>query len=154
MAKATKPKSSARPATATSDWRTDRLEQARAIILSADPAITETLKWRGVPVFELDGILCTGETYKAAVKLTFAKGASLPDPRGLFNASLEGNTRRAIDLHEGDTINAAALKALIKAAVAANRTALAARKKPVSSAALKSPASRAKAKPTKKPGRA
>ena len=86
----------------------------------ADPEVVETWKWRGVPVWEHDGILCTGETYKAVVKMTFAKGASLEDPKGLFNSSLEGNTRRAIDFREGEKINAAALKALIRAAVAMN----------------------------------
>jgi len=93
------------------------------LIHQVDPDVVETWKWRGVTVWEHHGILCTGETYKAAVKLTFAKGASLPDPNGLFNASLEGNTRRAIDLHEGDTINATAFKALIRAAMALNRAA-------------------------------
>jgi len=102
------------------DWRGAALAKVRAVIRQADPAIEETLKWRGVPVWERAGILCTGETYKAAVKLTFAKGASLPDPAGLFNASLDGNTRRAIDIHEGDTIDEAALTALIRAAVALN----------------------------------
>lgn len=96
------------------------LAHVRAIITKADPGITEEWKWR-VPVWSLDGILCTGESYKAAVKLTFAKGASLPDPAKLFNASLDGNTRRAIDLHEGDTVNEKALIALIRAAIAANQ---------------------------------
>lgn len=102
------------------DWRGDMLARARQIIHAADPEIVETWKWRGVPVFEHAGIVCTGETYKAAVKLTFAKGAALPDPAGLFNASLEGNTRRAIDFHEGDKINEKALKALIRAAAEMN----------------------------------
>jgi hypothetical protein len=92
----------------------------RALIKEADPEVVETWKWRGVPVWEHAGILCTGETYKAAVKLTFAKGASLADPAGLFNASLDGNTRRAIDIHQGDKIEAKAFKALIRAAVALN----------------------------------
>jgi hypothetical protein len=105
------------------DWRGEALSRIRAMIHQVDPDVVETWKWRGVPVWEHHGILCTGETYKAAVKLTFAKGASLPDPNGLFNASLEGNTRRAIDLHEGDTINATAFKALIRAAMALNRAA-------------------------------
>ncbi|MFX1726108.1 DUF1801 domain-containing protein [Stenotrophomonas sp. AS1] len=105
------------------DWRGEALSRIRALIHQVDPDVVETWKWRGVPVWEHHGILCTGETYKAAVKLTFAKGASLPDPNGLFNASLEGNTRRAIDLHEGDTINATAFKALIRAAMALNRAA-------------------------------
>ena len=104
----------------TSDWRADRLARIRALIMEADPEAIEELKWRGVPVWSHDGIICTGETYKSTVKMTFAKGASLPDPAGLFNASLEGNTRRAIDFHEGDAIDEKALKALIRAAVALN----------------------------------
>ena len=102
------------------DWRGAALAKVRAIIRQADPQVIESWKWRGVPVWEHAGILCTGETYKIAVKLTFAKGASLPDPAGLFNASLDGNTRRAIDIHEGDAIDEAALAALIRAAVALN----------------------------------
>ncbi|CAN7447245.1 DUF1801 domain-containing protein [Bosea sp. LjRoot90] len=102
------------------DWRGATLAQVRAIIRQADPEIVETWKWRGVPVWEHAGIICTGETYKAAVKLTFAKGASLPDPSSLFNSSLDGNTRRAIDIHEGATIDEAALTALIRAAAALN----------------------------------
>jgi len=105
------------------DWRGEALSNVRGLIRKAAPDVVETWKWRGVPVWEDHGILCTGETYKAAVKLTFARGASLPDPKGLFNASLEGNTRRAIDLHEGDTLNATAFKALIRAAIARNRAA-------------------------------
>jgi hypothetical protein len=102
------------------DWRGAALAKVRAVIRQADPQVVETWKWRGVPVWEHAGIICTGETYKGAVKLTFAKGASLPDPAGLFNSSLDGNTRRAIDIHEGDTIDAAALTALIQAAIALN----------------------------------
>lgn len=102
------------------DWRGATLAKVRAIIKQADPEVEETWKWRGVPVWEHAGIICTGETYKTAVKLTFAKGASLPDPAGLFNSSLDGNTRRAIDIHEGDAIDEAALTALIRAAVALN----------------------------------
>lgn len=102
------------------DWRGEMLAKLRAIVKDADPDVVEEWKWRGVPVWEHDGILCTGETYKAVVKMTFAKGASLPDPAKLFNSSLEGNTRRAIDFHEGDKINAKALAALIRAAVALN----------------------------------
>ena len=102
------------------DWRGDVLGKVRAIITSADPKIVETWKWRGVPVWERDGIICTGETYKAVVKLTFAKGASLSDPSRLFNSSLDGNVRRAIDIREGDKINATALKALIRAAAELN----------------------------------
>jgi hypothetical protein len=102
------------------DWRGEMLARVRALIKEADPEVIEAWKWRGVPVWEHAGIICTGETYKAVVKLTFAKGAALDDPSGLFNASLEGNVRRAIDLHEGDKIDEKALKALIRAAVALN----------------------------------
>jgi hypothetical protein len=102
------------------DWRGETLARLRALIREADPDIVEEWKWRGVPVFEHDGIVCTGETYKAVVKLTFSKGASLEDPAGLFNSSLDGNTRRAIDFHEGEAIREDALKALIRAAVALN----------------------------------
>jgi hypothetical protein len=105
------------------DWRGEMLAKVRALIKQADPEVTEEWKWRGVPVWSHAGIICTGETYKAVVKMTFAKGASLEDPSGLFNSSLEGNTRRAIDLHEGDTIDEKALKALICAAVALNTSA-------------------------------
>ncbi|MFT4180780.1 MAG: DUF1801 domain-containing protein [Rhizobium sp.] len=103
------------------DWRGETLARVRALIAQADPDVVEEWKWRGVPVWSHAGILCTGETYKAVVKLTFAKGASLEDPSGLFNSSLEGNTRRAIDIHEGDKVDEEALKALIRAAVALNR---------------------------------
>lgn len=106
------------------DWRGETLQKVRALIHEADPDVLEELKWRGTPVWSHDGILCTGETYKSAVKLTFAKGASLPDPTGLFNASLDGNTRRAIDIHEGQRIDEAAFKALIQAAVALNTSAV------------------------------
>ena len=102
------------------DWRGETLARIRAIIKAADPEVVETWKWRGVPVWEHDGIICTGETYKNVVKMTFAKGASLEDPTGLFNSSLEGNTRRAIDVREGEKIDEAALKALIRAAIALN----------------------------------
>ena len=114
------------------DWRGETLARIRALIQEADPDVVEEVKWRkpsnptGVPVWSHDGIICTGETYKSAVKMTFAKGASLKDPHGLFNASLEGNTRRAIDFHEGDKIDAPALKALIRAAVELNTSAPAA----------------------------
>jgi hypothetical protein len=111
------------------DWRGETLARVRALIKEADPGVAEEVKWRkpsnsmlGVPVWEHAGIICTGETYKAAVKLTFAKGASLDDPSGLFNSSLEGNTRRAIDFHEGDKIDEEALKALIRAAVSLNKS--------------------------------
>jgi hypothetical protein len=104
------------------DWRGAMLARLRAVIRQADPEIVETWKWRGVPVWERAGIICTGETYKAAVKLTFAKGAALEDPSGLFNASLEGNVRRAIDFHEGDGIDAPALTALVRAAIELNRS--------------------------------
>lgn len=108
------------------DWRGETLARMRALIRQADPDVVETVKWRkptnpnGVPVWEHDGILCTGEVYKGCVKLTFARGAALDDPNGLFNASLEGHMRRAIDLREGDSIDAEAFKALIRAAVAQN----------------------------------
>ncbi|WP_406872481.1 DUF1801 domain-containing protein [Aminobacter sp. P9b] len=112
---------------ALSDWRGQTLARVRALILQADPEVVEEVKWRGVPVWSHAGIICTGETYKNAVKMTFARGASVEDPKGLFNSSLEGNTRRAIDFHEGDTIDEEALKALIRAAVALNTSVLAAR---------------------------
>ncbi|AND91776.1 hypothetical protein ACVIWV_000621 [Bradyrhizobium diazoefficiens] len=102
------------------DWRGEMLGRIRALIKDADPDVVEEWKWRGVPVWEHDGIICTGETYKAVVKLTFAKGAALDDPAGLFNSSLDGNVRRAIDIREGEKINEKALKALIRAAVALN----------------------------------
>jgi hypothetical protein len=108
------------------DWRVETLAQMRALILAADPAMREERKWAkptnsaGVPVWSHGGIVCTGETYKNVVKLTFARGATLPDPTHLFNASLEGNTRRAIDIREGETVNARAFKTLVKAAVAQN----------------------------------
>lgn len=102
------------------DWRGATLARMRALIHEALPDVVETWKWRGVPVFEQDGIVCTGETYKSAVKLTFAKGASLDDPSGLFNASLEGNQRRAIDIHEGEAVDAEAFKALVRAAAQLN----------------------------------
>jgi hypothetical protein len=105
------------------DWRGETLARVRAIVKGADPDVVEEWKWRGVPVWSHDGIICTGETYKSIVKLTFAKGASLKDPSGLFNSSLEGNTRRAIDIHEGEEIDEEALKALIRAAVALNTSA-------------------------------
>ena len=109
------------------DWRGKTLARVRTLIKQADPDVVEEWKWRGVPVWEHAGIICTGETYKAVVKLTFAKGASLEDPSGLFNSSLEGNTRRAIDIHEGDKIDEKALKALIRAAVALNTSSAAKR---------------------------
>ena len=102
------------------DWRGETLARIRKLIKEADPDVVEEWKWRGVPVWSHAGIICTGETYKALVKITFAKGASLDDPKGIFNASLEGNARRAIDFHEGDAIDEEALKALIRAAVALN----------------------------------
>ena len=102
------------------DWRGETLARMRALILSADPAMIEEWKWMGTPVWSHDGIVCTGESYKTVVKLTFAKGASLPDPAGLFNASLDGNMRRAIDIPEGGKLDASAFKALIKSAVALN----------------------------------
>ena len=104
------------------DWRGKTLAHVRALIKQADPEVVEEWKWRGVPVWSHDGLICTGETYKSVVKLTFAKGASLEDPSGLFNASLEGNVRRAIDIHEGDEIDGDAFKTLIRAAAALNRS--------------------------------
>jgi hypothetical protein len=102
------------------DWRGELLARIRAVIKQADPDVIEEWKWRGTPVWSHDGIICTGETYKNVVKMTFAKGASLDDPSGLFNSSLEGNTRRAIDFHEGEEIDEEALKALIRSAAALN----------------------------------
>ena len=104
------------------DWRGKALSRVRSLIKQAAPRVTEEWKWRGVPTWYHDGMICTGETYKKVVKVTFAKGAELRDPAKLFNASLEGNVRRAIDLHEGDTLNAAAFKALIREAVALNKS--------------------------------
>jgi len=104
------------------DWRGKTLSHVRALIKEADPEMVEEWKWRGVPVWYHDGMICTGETYKSIVKLTFAKGAALNDPSGLFNSSLEGNVRRAIDLHEGDDVDGDAFKTLIRAAVALNRS--------------------------------
>jgi hypothetical protein len=104
------------------DWRGETLARVRALVKQADPEVVEEWKWRGVPVWSHAGIICTGETYKNVVKMTFAKGASLADPSGLFNSSLEGNVRRAIDLHEGDEIDEEALKELIRAAVALNES--------------------------------
>ena len=116
---------------ALGDWRGETFARIRALIKQADPDVVETLKWRGVPVWEHDGIICTGEIYKAVVKLTFAKGASLEDPKGLFNSSLEGNTRRAIDVSEGEQIDEEALKALFREAVVLNTArAAGSRKKP------------------------
>jgi hypothetical protein len=116
---AKKAKAKAPPSSA--DWRNETLGRVRAIIKTAAPEAVETKKWRGVPVWEHEGIICTGETYKDKVKLTFAKGAAIKDPSGLFNSSLDGNVRRAIDIGEGDKINEKALKALISEAVALNR---------------------------------
>ena len=104
------------------DWRGEMLSRLRSLIKEADPEIVEEWKWRGVPVLEHAGIICTGETYKSVVKMTFAKGAALTDPSGLFNASLDGNTRRAIDVHEGEKLDEDALKTLVRAAVALNKS--------------------------------
>jgi hypothetical protein len=112
------------------DWRGDTLARIRALIKQADPDVVEEWKWRGVPVWEHDGMICTGESYKAVVKVTFAKGASLDDPAGLFNSSLEGNTRRAIDFPEGASIDETAFKNLIRAAVDLNESARASKKQP------------------------
>ena len=103
------------------DWRGKMLSRLRALVKEADPDVVEEWKWRGVPVWSHDGIICTGETYKSVVKMTFAKGAALKDPSRLFNSSLEGNTRRAIDFHEGEKIDGAAVKVLVRAAVALNK---------------------------------
>lgn len=110
------------------DWRGPMLGRLRAVIKAADPDVVEEWKWRGVPVWSHDGIICTGETYKSVVKMTFAKGASLDDPAGLFNSSLDGNTRRAIDVREGEKIDERALKALVRAAVALNQSKVKARR--------------------------
>ena len=104
------------------DWRGEMLSRLRALVKQADPEVVEEWKWRGVPVWEHDGIICTGETYKNVVKMTFAKGAALKDPAGLFNSSLDGNTRRAIDFHEGEKIDAEAFKTLVRAAVILNKS--------------------------------
>lgn len=104
------------------DWRGQMLSRIRALVKEADPEVVEEWKWRGVPVWSHGGLICTGETYKNVVKVTFAKGASLNDPSGLFNSSLEGNTRRAIDIHEGETIDEPALKSLVRAAVTLNQS--------------------------------
>jgi len=111
------------------DWRGDTLSRLRALVKQVDPEVVEEWKWRGVPVWEHDGMICTGETYKSIVKVTFAKGAALSDPSGLFNSSLEGNTRRAIDFHEGEKINEKAFKALVRAAIALNESKAKARTK-------------------------
>lgn len=104
------------------DWRGETLSWLRSVIKEADPEVVEEWKWRGVPVWSHDGIICTGESYKNVVKMTFAKGAALPDPSGLFNSSLEGNTRRAIDLHEGERVDAEALRNLVRASVTLNKS--------------------------------
>jgi hypothetical protein len=104
------------------DWRGEMLSRLRTLVKEVDPDVVEEWKWRGVPVWSHDGLICTGETYKAVVKMTFAKGAALEDPSRLFNSSLEGNTRRAIDFHEGEKINEKALKTLVRAAVTLNRS--------------------------------
>ncbi|HYD87165.1 MAG TPA: DUF1801 domain-containing protein [Vitreimonas sp.] len=127
IAKTTKKAAPKKAPPHTSDWRPETLARVRALIQEVDPEAVETLKWRGVPVWEHDGIICTGETYKDKVKLTFAKGAALDDPAGLFNASLDGNVRRAIDIEAGDKINETALKALVRAAVTLNTAKHAAR---------------------------
>jgi len=133
MSKAAEPSASeliSQRITELGDWRGETLGRMRKLIHEADPEVVEEWKWMGTPVWEHDGIICTGESYKKVVKLTFAKGAALADPKRLFNASLEGNTRRAIDIHEGEEIDAAAFKALIREAIALNT----ARKKPAKKA--------------------
>ncbi|WP_455287419.1 DUF1801 domain-containing protein [Cupriavidus necator] len=107
---------------ALDDWRGKMLSRLRTLVKEADPEVVEEWKWRGVPVWSHDGLICTGETYKSVVKMTFAKGAALKDPSGLFNSSLDGNTRRAIDFHEGEDIDEEALKTLVRAAVTLNRS--------------------------------
>jgi hypothetical protein len=107
---------------ALGDWRGEMLSRLRTLVKEADPEVVEEWKWRGVPVWEHDGIICTGETYKNVVKMTFAKGAALKDPSGLFNSSLDGNTRRAIDFHEGEKIDEEVLKSLVRAAVTLNKS--------------------------------
>ena len=104
------------------DWRGKMLSRLRALVREADPEVVEEWKWRGVPVWSHDGLICTGETYKSVVKMTFARGAALKDPSGLFNSSLDGNTRRAIDFHEGEKIDGKALKALVRAAISLNKS--------------------------------
>lgn len=129
------------------DWRGETLGRIRALIKEADPDVVEEWKWMGTPVWSHDGIICTGESYKAVVKMTFAKGASLKDPSKLFNSSLEGNTRRAIDVREGEAINGPALKALIRSAVALNTAGKEAKAKPKAKSKAKP---KAKAKPKKR----
>jgi hypothetical protein len=143
------------------DWRGDLLGRLRALIRLADPDVVEEWKWMGTPVWSHDGLLCTGETYKSVVKMTFPKGASLPDPSRLFNSSLEGNARRAIDFHEGDAVNEPALKALIREAIALNMTKPAKRKPDATSTVTgylpgtkKAKAKPAKTKPAAKKKRA
>jgi len=130
------------------DWRGQMLAKLRAIITGAEPGIIEEWKWMGTPVWEKGGIICTGESYKAVVKLTFAKGAALKDPKGLFNSSLDGNVRRAIDVREGETIDASALKALVKEAIVLNTAGKTAKKPAAKKAPAKKPA--AKKAPAKK----
>ena len=146
---ATKAKESASPSQnidarikALGDWRGETLARVRALIKRAVPDVVEEWKWRGVPVWEHDGIICTGETYKSVVKLTFAKGAQLKDPKRLFNSSLEGNVRRAIDIHEGEEVNEGAFRKLVRDAVALNVESKSKKKKP----AKKAPAKKAPAK--------
>jgi hypothetical protein len=131
-------------------WRGQLLAQVRKLIHEADPEIIEEWKWMGTPVFSRGGIVCTGEAYKSVIKMTFAKGAALPDPAGLFNSSLDGNVRRAIDIREGEKVNEAALKALIRAAVALNLDLKKKPKAPPKSKAKPSPEPKAKAKPSKR----
>src|SRR5437762_10050842 len=130
------------------DWRGEMLSRLRALIKQADPEVVEEWKWRGVPVWSHDGMICTGETYKTIVKVTFAKGASLKDPSGLFNSSLDGNTRRAIDFHEGEAIDEGTFRALIRAAVSLNESGRKERPIRTRSAPLQGPAGRrSRAKP-------
>ena len=136
------------------DWRAPALARVRALIKEEDPEVVEAWKWMGTPVWESNGILCTGESYKQVVKMTFLKGASLPDPKRLFNSSLDGNARRAIDFREGEAIDAEALKSLVRAAAALNAAKPAARRKPVAKAAATTAARPEPAAPAKRTKRA
>ncbi len=133
------------------DWRGETLQRMRDLIHDTDPDVVEEWKWMGTPIWSHDGIICTGESYKQVVKLTFAKGASLKDPTHLFNSSLDGNVRRAIDIHEGETINASAFKALVREAIALNSSAKSKSKKNVAKKAVKKAAKKGAKKVVKKP---
>jgi hypothetical protein len=132
------------------DWRGETLSRMRHLIKETDPDVVEEWKWMGTPVWSHDGLICTGESYKQVVKLTFAKGASLKDPAGLFNSSLDGNVRRAIDIHEGETVDRAAFKALVRQAIALNSAGKSKPKKPPAKSSAKPP-KKPSTKPSKKP---